>query len=400
MEYSEVNEVYGMPKKSHKGLILTIIFFVVVLVAIGGIFYYKLSSINSFKLLLEYTFNSLENGIDDAGDQKSFFGDFSVKLDLKSADATDNEIFGLFNKLDLSGTYGIDYDKSIISLDFYSQYDEEELLNMSLYTEYGKAYIYLNNLYDKYIETSLDDYNSLFERNLDDSKVIVSSVKKALLESLKDDYFEKEKADLDSVKVTKTTLILNKENYQEFENSFIQMLLDDHNFMESLANVTDQEVSELKKSFEEKLNEEIDSEEEMILYTKGSEFVQFEANDGESRIVVKKDDSKYQYEFYENGKLLYDGIVQITEKGKNTSVVVSYDDKEEQVGFELTFDSSLNKNGKVETKDITNAISYEKMTEDDVMSIYSKLLENDGIVKIIEEISKLSGEDVEDSSTM
>ena len=46
--------------------------------------------------------------------------------------------------------------------------------------------------------------------------------------------------------------------------------------------------------------------------------------------------------------------------------------------------------------DVTNSISSEKITEDDIMAIYSKLLENEGIVKIIDEISKLSNAEDED----
>lgn len=390
---------YGVPKKKgHKGLVVGIIVFVVALLVIGGIFYYKLVySKNSFQVLLNYAFDYLETSIEES-DQDSLTGTFSMDLEFHSTDPEDAEVVAIFNKLDLAGTYGIDYDRNVMSVDFYSNYDEKDLLDFSVYTEYGKAYVYLSGLYDKYIETSVDDYTGLFEKKYDDYKIVISSVKDALMESLKEDYFEVERVTLDSEKVTKTTLNLNKENSQEMMDNFIGMLLENEKFLNSLSNVTDTEVSELKTSLEEELAEEVEGDSKIILYTKGIQFVQFEEVSDDYYFVVKEDDGTYSYECYENDELSLDGKVKVTKKDDEVTVVFSYDDKEEGMGFGITVRESMKKNGKVETKDVSNSISSEKLTDDDIAAIYSKLLENEGIVKIIDEISKLSGEGTDDSS--
>lgn len=391
-----MNYEYGVPKKSHKGLVAGIIIFIVVLVGIGGIFYYKLvNAKNSFEVLIDKAFDYLEANIQDS-EQDSITGTFYVNLQLKSADVADTEIFNIFNKLDLSGTYGVDYDRNVMSFDFYSNYDEKDLLDFSVYTEYGKAYVYLSGLYDKYIETSIDDYSSLFERNQDDYKMIVSSVRDALMGSLKEEYFEVEKVTLDSVKVTKTTLNLSKENAEEFRDNFVGALLTDEQFLTSLAKLTDKDREELKSSLEETLVEEITGLDKLILYTKGTQFIKFEEVGDDYQFVVTEDDGKYEYKYYEASQLLYDGTVKVTEVDGEVTVVFSYDDKEEEVGFEIIVRSLVQKNGTVNAKDVTNSISSEKITEDDIMAIYSKLLENEGIVKIIDEISKLSNAEDED----
>ena len=397
MKYSEVGGYGSVPQKKHRGLVIVIVLFLVVLLVVGGIFYYKLKySKNSIQLLFDAVYDYLEIYIEN-GDYDSLTGTFSMQMKFQSTDET--EIFNIFNKLDFSGNYGVDYNKNIMSLDFSSNYDDKDLIDMSIYTEYGRAYIYLNGLYDKYIDTSVDDYSALFERNLDDYKTVINRIRRTMNESLKDDYFTVEKVTVDSEKLTKTTLDLTGNNYQEWNKNFTKMLLKDEVYLESYAKILDKDIEYVKKELNDALEDEKDYEgEKIVLYTKKNRIVKFEMSNSEDRIVIKNNDDKYEYELYNNGVEIASGTVKVNMNDNGSKILFSYYDNEEQLGMEITIDISVKTNGEVEKKDVTNSISSEKISEDDIISIYNKLMENEGVVKIIEEVSKLIGYDDSNSS--
>ena len=397
MKYSEVGGYGSVPQKKHRGLVIVIVLFLVVLLVVGGIFYYKLKySKNSIQLLFDTVYNYLDSYIEN-NDYDSLTGTFSMQMKFQSTDET--EIFNIFNKLDFSGNYGVDYNKNIMSLDFSSNYDDKDLIDMSIYTEYGRAYIYLNGLYDKYIDTSVDDYSALFERNLDDYKTVINRIRRTMNESLKDDYFTVEKVTVDSEKLTKTTLDLTGNNYQEWNKNFTKMLLKDEVYLESYAKILDKDIEYVKKELNDALEDEKDYEgEKIVLYTKKNRIVKFEMSNSEERIVVKNSDNKYDYELYENGVEIASGTTKVNMNDNGSKILFSYYDNEEQLGMEITIDISVKTNGEVEKIDVTNSISSEKISEDDIISIYNKLMENEGVVKIIEEVSKLIGYDDSNSS--
>ena len=390
MMYGQEDGYGSVPKKKGHGFVIGIILFLIILLVTGSLFYYKLYSKNSIELLLNATYEYLENAIGNS-DYDSIVCTFSVQMKLQSADESENEIFSLFNKLDFSGKYGIDWDKGIMNFELKSDYDDKDLIDMSIYTEYGRAYIYLNNLYDKYIDTSVDNYSELFDRNLDDLRNIVIGVRRAMNGSLKDEYFTVEKVTVDGEKLIKTTLDLTNENYQEWNKNFTHLLLDNEIYLDSYAKIFDLDVEDIKKEVKNALEEEKDYEgEKYIVYTKNLEFVKIELSSPENRVVIKNNNDEYEYELYENGLEFASGTLKFDKKD---TVSFSYYDNEEELGFLFTFSLLIEKNGKVDNKDVSNSISSEKISEDDVMSIYNKLMGNEGIVKIIEELSKLINND-------
>ena len=62
------------------------------------------------------------------------------------------------------------------------------------------------------------------------------------------------------------------------------------------------------------------------------------------------------------------------------------------MGIEFILESSFELNGKVQVKDVTNSVSLDKITDDELMDIYNKLIENEGVVEIIQEVSDLIGQ--------
>ena len=392
MKYGQEGGYGSVPKRKRGGLVVVIILFLIAL-GVGGFYCYKqFFAKNAIEVLMNGMFDYLEASIDD-NDFSSVVGDFQIQMNLQSSDAQNNEVLAIFNKLDFSGSYGIDFDQSIMSIDFNSNYDDKDLFDFSLYTEYGRGYIYLDGLYDKYIDTSIDNYSEMFERNLDDYKYLVVGFRKAMESSLKDEYYVVEKVSVDGKRLEKTTLDLTGDNYQEWNKNFTEVLINDSNFIESYAKVFDMEVEDVRKELEDGLEEDKDYDgEEYILYMDGFEMFKFEINSEEDRIVVSAGGkNKYDYQLFEKGIEYGSGSIEI---GTNDdSAIISYYDNEEEIGIELMVEVTAKENEVVKRIDVSNSISVEKISDDDVMSIYNKLMENEGIVKIIEEVTNLFGYD-------
>ena len=235
MMYGQEGGYGSVPKKKKTGLVVGIIVFILLLVGGGFFCYKKFFARNSIEVLLDSVYSSLEMYVDNS-DYDSLTGDFSVNVSFNSADNETNQMFSIFNKLDFKGNYGVDYDKNIISLDLESYYDDNDLIDMNVYTEYGRGYIYLDGLYDKYIDTPIEGYSEIFKRDSVDSKNIIVGIKKAIDASLKEEYFTIEK---DSKGITKTMLDLTGENGKNFGKDFCESLLNNKVYIESYAKVFD-----------------------------------------------------------------------------------------------------------------------------------------------------------------
>ena len=398
MMYGQEGGYGSVPKKKKTGLILGILIFISLIIG-GGFFVYKrYFAKNSIEVLLDKTFSAIEMAMSEA-DYNSAVMDFSASMKFNSADEEVSQVFKIFNKIDFIGSYGIDFDRNVMTMDLDANYDDKDLLDVDFYSEYGRGYFYLDGLYDKYIDMPIEGYSELFERDTTNSKNIITGIKKAIMESLKDEYYIIEKDN----GITKTILDLSGDNGKNFSKDFSDSLLNNKVYIESYAKVFDKNEEETKEEIKDIfVSDSEDGGEKYILYTKGINFVKAEIISVEDKLVVKSDNDTYKYEYYEKDVLMFSGNVKITGKKNNYKFLVSFYDEVEKVGFEIEVDEKIEINGTLESKDISNSISSEKLSEDDVMSIYNKLMENEGVVKILDEVSKMAGfgESIDDSSSI
>ena len=383
MMYGQEGGYGSVPKKKKTGLILGIILFLVVVI-VGGFYAYKTYfAKNSIEILLDKAFSGVEMAVVES-DYDSAVMDFSASMKFNSADDETNQIFSIFNKIDFNGSYGIDFDKNVMSMDLETNYDDKDLVDIDFYSEYGRGYFYFDGLYDKYIDMPIEGYSELFKRDTTDTRNLIVGLKKAIMESLKDEYYIIEK---EGNGITKTTLDLSGDDYKTFSNDVRKSLLNNKVFLDSLGNVLEMSDDEVRKEFEESIEEE--SNVNFILYTKGTKFIKFELVEDDDKLVIKNDNNTYKYEYYEKDILMFSGDVKVTINNNDYKFLISYYDEEEKVGFEIEVDEKIEINGEVEAKDISNSISYEKISDDDLVAIGSKLMENEGVVKIIDEVSKM-----------
>lgn len=391
MMYGQEGGYGSVPKKKNGKLIFVIVFGLIILLGVGGFLYYKfVYSANPMKVLLNKGFDYLENAFDDE-EYDSIVSKVDFQMEFSSSDGDLNKLFGIINKVKFSGTTGIDYDKNIMSMDFSSDYDGKDLLDFAMYTEYGSAYLYLNGIYDKYIEVPIDNYSDLFERNNEDTKNIFLGVSHAFEKALKDEYFDVENVELDGKKVKKSTLDLTGNNGKEFFENIIKNLKNDKEFLNSCSKMLGLGVNDIKDGLND-LSEESEYFElgKFVLYTKNFDFVKFEFAFEHDKLVIERNNKKYEYKIIESDYTICSGYLELVENKKDASVVkfsIYVDD--EELGMDFVIGLSTDKNGKVAKKDVSNSISYEDISEDDTESMYENLMENKGMAEIIEDVSEL-----------
>ena len=375
------------PKNKKWIPILVGIILILILIA-GFIFYKTISSKNIFKVIIDNSFNYLENSFVEYESAK---GTFSLKASGNSKDTSTNKAFELINKIDLSGSYGIDYENKIINLDIKSNYDSQKLVNANIYMESGNSYIYLEDIYDKYIKVPINDYDSLFT-NMDkkeDYKIVLNSVHNAINNSLKDEYFTKKKVTVDGKKVNKNTLKLNKNTYTTIKKDIINSLLNDNKFLDSYSKISDQDVNEIKENLNDALVEDDDFEEmDLSIYTKGInfEFVRFEISNASNQIVISSNDDIYNFEYFEDEQVIYDGSIKVDIGSNDVTYNISLNDKEENISTDFTIKNSVEYNKKVTQMDVSNSVNLDDITNKEMNEIYFKILGSDGISKLIQDI--------------
>ncbi len=302
-------------------------------------------------------------------------------------------MLNILSKIDIEGNYGVDLESKLISLELKTNYDKEKLLNMNIYTQNGSGYIYLEDLYDKYIKTDIENYNDLFN-NIDRAhyKTVLKSLNNAITDSLKDDYFKTSKETLDGKKVTKTKLLINNENYNTIKQDIINALLNDSDFMKSIAVISGKTEDEIKENMQNNIDTDAEytNNVTLSLYTENQNFVKLEVeveDDGKMELS-KTSDNTYNYSL-NTEETNVSGTIKLVIDNNNTEVSISVTDNE-NLSYEVTLTNNANYDTKVTIPTISESVDYNDLTDEDMQQIQTKLFANNGLMKIITDISSIN----------
>lgn len=370
------------PEKKKKNNILPIAIIAVVLIAIVGLIAYKTLPLfqNKFKVMINETFKYLESNISD---NENVTGSMTLKM---KSNSTEPELKNL-EKINFSADYAVDYKNKLLNIDIKSSYDNETLLNASIYGQSKSIYATLEELYDKAIEIPLaEEYDKMFTQvaNQKEQKIVLKSLNKALNNSLKENYFTKGKDTVNGNKVDTTTLTINKDNYQTIKEDLINTLLKDKSFLESSAKISDMTTSEIEQNLKDTRDkkEEITGEIKLTVYTKGTTFVKIEAKSEDATISIT--DNKDQYEYLiNNGEESVTGTIKTT--GNKEEASINFTMKYNDVTIEIT--SSAKKGANITQKDTSNTINYAEIPESDLTGILLNLMQSKGLTKFIEDFN-------------
>ncbi len=377
-------------RKASRGNAAPIIIVILVIVALAVLAFfggkYYLSSKNSIKIFIDTSLNKLENNIAGSGTTS---GDLTINI---NGDTTSKEgkIFKILNNLDLNIIYDIDTKKNITDVNIKTNYYSDELVDANIYIEDGNIYLYLNELYSKYIKYNYKKDNSNSNKiSNEDYKIIVSSIRTALNESLKEEYFTKSWTKVNGKSVNKVELLLDDKNIKIINENIINNLKNNNKFISSFRRITNKEETEVKKLLDnevEKINNNKYLDTKISLYTSITKFVMLEVSNKNVQATINSNDNGFVYKVADKeNNNTYNGTFKIDIKDDNiTYSNITKDDS----SLEMNFSGTIKHNTKIEKKNVSNNILLEDITDREYKEILSKIFNNKAFKKISEDISK------------
>ena len=95
-------------------------------------------------------------------DLQLYGGSFSLEMDLTSNDKNAQKVLDILNQMQLGFAYKVDYDEEKMVIDLHTDYKKKDLLDLSMYFHKNEAYVFLQEIYDKYIEVEAKGIEELF----------------------------------------------------------------------------------------------------------------------------------------------------------------------------------------------------------------------------------------------
>lgn len=376
-------------RKASRGNAAPIIIVILVIVALAVLAFfggkYYLSSKNSIKIFIDTSLNKLENNIASSGTTS---GDLTINI---NGDTTSKEgkIFKILNNLDLNITYDIDTKENITDVNIKTNYYSDELVDANIYIEDGNIYLYLNELYSKYIKYNYKKDNSNSNKiSNEDYKIIVSSIRTALNESLKEEYFTKSWTKVNGKSVNKVELLLDDKNIKIINENIINNLKNNNKFISSFRRITNKEETEVKKLLDnevEKINNNKYLDTKISLYTSITKFVMLEVSNKNVQATINSNDNGFVYKVADKeNNNTYNGTFKIDIKDDN----ITYSNITKDDGsLEMNFSGTIKHNTKIEKKNVSNNILLEDITDREYKEILSKIFNNKAFKRISEDIS-------------
>jgi len=404
----QFNQNFNTNKPKKKGLIIGVI---LVVLAVALVYFLVLTNP---KFIFSKTIDKLLTFDAQSYDTIKMNTEIKASVDLEDT-MYQTELSEVDNFTLKAGTQ-MDAEKKKQIVELGLEYDDEEVVDAQLYYNDGDMYAYLEGLFDKYIQIDMDAetkdvLDEVFETAT--SKEDLKNTKKAL-EIVRDEFksqvkengkFEKEKDKIevgeDEVKVNKVTLTLTEKQLWKVAVNMLSNLADNKKFLDCFEDDTiGDDLKELAELMEENKTDG-KSDVKISLYTKGllnklvavdvQVYVPDEATVTMS--VVKEDKGVYSYNV--SGKS--GGINVDVVKGK-VEIEKDKDSKKEQSGkvtltadvielgsAKLEVNYSAKYNQGIDKIDTSNSVNMNDLTETDLESIGTKLMDRPLIGEVLEE---------------
>jgi hypothetical protein len=176
-------------------------------------------------------------------------------------------------------------------LDLDTSIGNNDLINLKLYQTGDKKYLYLDGIYDKYIESDSFNFIEPKNSNAEDVEYLANVLKKSLFQALRKSDFKQEKASIklndETIDTDKITLVMTDERLKEITKSVLLAFRDDPRCIEILDS---EDSGDVKQSIDEtikSLDKEALLAQNIIvnLYTKNNAFVKLEFIDGTDKTI-------------------------------------------------------------------------------------------------------------------
>lgn len=483
-------EVTSLPEKKKNTGLLVLIIIVMVLALLAVAYKFLLLTPKNIVLKsINNEYKTISRLFDEASSNKfySLMNDNSFKMNTDFTIAADiNEdlldddtktIIAELNKLRFSYSLGINNASKELDAGFKLS-NGTDSLDASVYGRDGKIYIDLKELFNKYIYSEVEEYDTIFENdNVDLAQLeyVAEKTKNEFMRNFDKTKFEKTKEtisiDGNDVKVNKISYKLTDKELDNIIKNMLVNLKEDEKFVSSLSKLTNKTNDEVLKEMQDEIDGiennsfyqentftfnvytkgiletavkyeivynyqsgESNFSDNSVSYTIGKDSKIIESKSGseepltitikDSQIVVnsvdfnltldiqKNSDTDITVNYSFNGltnKISATGIVKIVEqeiekdKKYNVKVNISADVKNnnDNIGtFGIDTDSNIIFGEELTSIDTTNSVDYNNLTEEDINTISTNLLENRFIGKLMESFNSALQTSIQSDSSM
>ena len=338
-----------------------------------------------FTMAIDKFFSSISNSINDNAYDIS---KGKINIDFDVSGNKDSDFYKELSKNDFYIDYVLYNSGGQAFFKVKNIYDGNNSLNLKFYKNQSRYYLYLNDIYDKYIMFESDDTFNVIRSG--DLKKILDGLNQAFDKVATSEKIIGSKTALDfdikSLKVYETKLTINESNYKRVSNTFINSLKSNEEFVNSVSNlfnISTNSVNEKLDKLEKKLKNYFKKCEtlDVKLYTdrKSNDFIKgIFVSKNEMAEIIKKDNG-FSY-VLNSDYLKLDGSLNLTinkQKTKyNLDLDVNYNNQGEIINGRFNIIYTNNKASSFKKVDVKNYIKSNDLSDEDKLSIYSKLFSN------------------------
>ena len=432
-------KIVGEGGKSRKVLLGIIAVLVVILGVLAGYMYFnKPTPKNVYLRVIDEFASGVNKNINKLNINNKQEVKYNVGFNMKTTNSDYTEIANIINKIKLSSKTESDFINKKLNTSIDVLYNNSSIIDANIYLNNKDMYAEIPSLYSKLIKMPLDgelDLEQIWNTfDKDSYKTVVNELTNIIKNNLKEEYFsnsvEKITVLNNEVEVNKQVLDLNSKNMVELETNIINAMLNNDKLLNALSKVTNTTVSDIKLNLNETKKEVQEAEGfvvEIYLNTKNNKIEYVTIKSGEGKVeLVKASDNTFNIIVdnnkvgtltlsnkeinlnidYEGTKVTYkitetslemngsfEGITfsfKLNGNEKKGNFVMNVNSKEEKIDLTINADYETNSIKNVQDKNYSNYVELDKMTEEDMNSIMTKLYENQNLMTLIQDISALT----------
>lgn len=387
-------------KKSTKkvGIIIAIIVVLLIVAGVGGFLFLSLNR-NPEKIFTKTVEDMFEMTESEA--HRSGRIELEMSAELEADDPEIKAVNEFLKVIKLKSITEIDLDKEILNENLIAEYNGEEVINASALIQDETIYLYLKDIYSKYIEVNdyyLEglDLSTLFEASTETvNEDLINGIKQVLLDEIEDKEFEKEKVELNGKNVQKSTLKLTPKEAAEILVKIFEVV-DEHEDIEDLSETID----DMKESLEE-LSEDAEDDGyfEISLYTSG---ITNKLVKAELAMIAEEDEMAACIEINKENenemiiKLLMNeedaklsGATEmmefaIKEEDENNGVITMKMNIEDEGTIALKVKYSVDYDAEIKEAKTSNSIEVDSLTEEDFNEMLANIEDNEILYGLLE----------------
>lgn len=389
---------------------------VLIVLAVLGFYYYITNPKEVLTTTIDTAYNNLEKLLNQAVNYNEETDKISVMNNIRFK--TDANLYGYEELQDYVYNLNIEINPTEeygnVTLGF--QKDGKDILNATYYQIKNKLYLASNPVLEYPLDVTDDigdlikseNFTNNIEQNipteeitLEEAKLFLKRMKEIFVESLDNKYIEREKKDIsiknETIKTTKISYLLNKENQERTLDIFKEKLKNDETMIKILAKTNKKTEEEMKKILNSKEKEVFEDNYTINLYTEGlkQNVIQISILENNENIItytnyqdnkminiqdntftinkMSEEEIDIDYNLKENkgnGKLVINQkITSEHERTINTTFLYN----STKIKCNVNVETTINMNPEIEIPNITNAKKIEELNEEDYLNIFMNL---------------------------